>query len=828
MVATLSKKAVEKKCPVPPLEAAKVAAPPPKKMTPEEFRSKIVDEIRLTEQAYVKDLMSLNHSYIRPLRQVEFIHPSDFKKLFGNVIDIFEFQKRFFKKLAQTSSLPPDQQRIGACFLDHKEAFKVYTMYCANHPNAVATLLKYETLPKWKAFAANWTKTTGKLFDIGSSLIKPIQRICKYPLLLRELIKHTPETHPDFADITEAMDAMNSVTIYINEMKRKLENLQVMAQLHTKIHNWSGPSLVSSGELIQDGMVTQIDGTNKETVYLLLLGKQTAICRKRKKDEYDYKRSAPNDYLVLKNLSDEQLPFGFTISSTVPTMLETWSFQCKNAGEKNQWLAALSKTIKVDPSGFKSTSIVAGAVTQTDQSAKFTAESNENKVRFAFGYLKALSDSQLQPELAKQQQEFASAEQRTEAMFEPSKSLERELRERAANVEELKAEIARRAELAAAAKPAVAPKPAARPPAPLPSKEAPKPAPAPVTSAPTSSERDSFSDMSRASINSHSGVLSALGPNDTLGLRINSRPTLTAMDETLSDFESMSVIDVALPTISEEEHAPLPDLPTTEENSAAVAAMELLATELEDQRTKCAHCNEVITDPTTSTLALGKTWHQDHFCCQACKTPLSGCTYHEKDGNAYCNDDYQRLFNSCEACRQPINDGEFVTIGDNSNMRWHKHHFECEHCKENLLSSKIYERLGKIYCEKDFKAQFGVDCGLCGQLIEGKYMVALEHHWHENCFVCNYEGCRAPFPDGRFYNHNNAPYCELHFHTITGSLCNECQKPVLGRHITSATGKVHPECLICTICRRQLSLSEPVQEVVSGGKARFLCGNCVA
>jgi RhoGEF domain len=33
---------------------------------------------------------------------------------------------------------------------------------------------------------------------INSFLIKPIQRLCKYPLLLRELIEHTPETHPDY------------------------------------------------------------------------------------------------------------------------------------------------------------------------------------------------------------------------------------------------------------------------------------------------------------------------------------------------------------------------------------------------------------------------------------------------------------------------------------------------------------------------------------------------------------------------------------------------------------------------------------------------------
>lgn len=39
---------------------------------------------------------------------------------------------------------------------------------------------------------------------INSHLIKPVQRICRYPLLMHELIKLTDPEHPFYRDLVEA------------------------------------------------------------------------------------------------------------------------------------------------------------------------------------------------------------------------------------------------------------------------------------------------------------------------------------------------------------------------------------------------------------------------------------------------------------------------------------------------------------------------------------------------------------------------------------------------------------------------------------------------
>ncbi len=56
---------------------------------------------------------------------------------------------------------------------------------------------------------------------MGSLLIKPVQRIMKYPLLLAELWNATPTNHPDQRPLQEALTSVKITNININEFKRR-------------------------------------------------------------------------------------------------------------------------------------------------------------------------------------------------------------------------------------------------------------------------------------------------------------------------------------------------------------------------------------------------------------------------------------------------------------------------------------------------------------------------------------------------------------------------------------------------------------------------------
>ena len=58
-------------------------------------------------------------------------------------------------------------------------------------------------------------------WDLQSLLIKPVQRVLRYPLFLGQLMKHTESDHPDYKPLHQAREAMDQVAQDINEFKRR-------------------------------------------------------------------------------------------------------------------------------------------------------------------------------------------------------------------------------------------------------------------------------------------------------------------------------------------------------------------------------------------------------------------------------------------------------------------------------------------------------------------------------------------------------------------------------------------------------------------------------
>jgi hypothetical protein len=92
--------------------------------------------------------------------------------------------------------------RLGDLFLQFGAFFKMYSQYAIGHTHATELLTTLANDPKHGVFH-KWLKeqqadTTCKGHSIHSLLIQPIQRIPRYQLLMKELLKYTPEGHPDF------------------------------------------------------------------------------------------------------------------------------------------------------------------------------------------------------------------------------------------------------------------------------------------------------------------------------------------------------------------------------------------------------------------------------------------------------------------------------------------------------------------------------------------------------------------------------------------------------------------------------------------------------
>ena len=100
----------------------------------------------------------------------------------------------------------------------------------------------------------------------------------------------------------------------------------------------------------------------------------------------------------------------------------------------------------------------------------------------------------------------------------------------------------------------------------------------------------------------------------------------------------------------------------------------------------------------------------------------------------------------------------------------------------------------------------GPPCDKCGYVVIGKVLATLGKNYHPECFTCTY--CSNPFPEGRFMDHENDPYCEKCYNDLMATRCFACQQPILEQAI-SASGKMyHAHHFVCTGCGSSLQGKE--------------------
>jgi len=240
-------------------------APPPEEpgLSKEEqearYRSNIIKEIIITEKDYVQDLQIISDVFIKPLASKALLSPQDSSLLFSNIEVLLSVNHQLNDRV---SSFPdPDSMMVGGIFLEMADFLKMYTVYCANQPNSMSCLDRLSKQSAFKGFLAECLENpVCRGLTLFSFLIKPIQRICKYPLLLRDLLRHTEETHPDYNDLKLALGKIEEVVAYVNERKRLAENLQKILDVQNLIESNEELNLVSpTRRFVKEGALVVIE-----------------------------------------------------------------------------------------------------------------------------------------------------------------------------------------------------------------------------------------------------------------------------------------------------------------------------------------------------------------------------------------------------------------------------------------------------------------------------------------------------------------------------------------------------------------------------------------
>ncbi|XP_069753200.1 guanine nucleotide exchange factor DBS [Narcine bancroftii] len=184
-------------------------------------RRHIMNELIDTERAYVEELQSIIEGYATEMDKEELasLIPAALKNkkeiLFGNLPEIYDFHNRIFLKELENSMENPEL--VGTCFLKRKEELQIYEKYCQNKPRSEAL---WRQCGDCQFFQECQQKLDHKL-SLDAYLLKPVQRITKYQLLLKEMLKCSKNSEGT-AELEEALETMISIIKSVNDSMHQI------------------------------------------------------------------------------------------------------------------------------------------------------------------------------------------------------------------------------------------------------------------------------------------------------------------------------------------------------------------------------------------------------------------------------------------------------------------------------------------------------------------------------------------------------------------------------------------------------------------------------
>lgn len=218
-------------------------------------RQAIVRELVTTEMSFGEDLAVVVQEYQQKVGTCPSLNPEDARQIFGDVEPVMIFSNDFALDLqmsasellfSEATSLEVLQQEdaqtsIGLVFGQFMSRLsKVFSRYCSNHERATACLRRVSQVPatqSWLSSRHPVDRTTA--WDLSSLLIKPVQRVLKYPLLLSTLLEATPKTHPDYYPIDLALKEMLMTAENINNIKQRRDLVGSIAAADKKRSDFS-------------------------------------------------------------------------------------------------------------------------------------------------------------------------------------------------------------------------------------------------------------------------------------------------------------------------------------------------------------------------------------------------------------------------------------------------------------------------------------------------------------------------------------------------------------------------------------------------------------
>ncbi|XP_035638585.1 guanine nucleotide exchange factor DBS isoform X7 [Oncorhynchus keta] len=312
-------------------------------------RRHIMNELIETERMYVEELQSIMEGYAAELDNTELspLIPTALENkkdvLFGNLPEIYEFHNRtFFKELENCMERP---ELVGTCFLKRKEELQIYEKYCQNKPRSEAL---------WRQcgdglFFQECQKKLDHKLSLDAYLLKPVQRITKYQLMLKEMLKCS-KNQEGTAELEEALATMLDIIKSVNDSMHQIAitgfegNLSELGKLLMQ-----GSFNVWTDHKKGHSKVKDLARFKPMQRHLFLYNKMLLFCKKREEttDEkpspsYSFKHSLKMSAVgITENVKGDIKKFEVWYNGRE----EVYIIQAPSMDVKNMWVSEIRKVL---------------------------------------------------------------------------------------------------------------------------------------------------------------------------------------------------------------------------------------------------------------------------------------------------------------------------------------------------------------------------------------------------------------------------------------------------------------------------------------------------
>ncbi|GBP79339.1 Pleckstrin homology domain-containing family G member 1 [Eumeta japonica] len=237
---------------------------------------------------------------------------------------------------AELNTCQLDAACIARCFVLNTDGFGVYTSYCTGYPGTMARLAELAAGAHTSRLLRDRQTALEHRLPLASYLLKPVQRILKYHLLLQKVVKLK-----SCRDTEAALRQMTAIAHHIDDMKRRHEHAVRVQEIQSLLYGWTGPDLTTYGELCAEGTF-RVFGA-KAMRHAFLFDKMLLITKNREDGILAYKSHIMcNNMMLVECIAGAPLSFHVIPWDTPRSQL---TLQARSQRHKREWTLLLKRVI---------------------------------------------------------------------------------------------------------------------------------------------------------------------------------------------------------------------------------------------------------------------------------------------------------------------------------------------------------------------------------------------------------------------------------------------------------------------------------------------------